>query len=195
MEDTIKEKNIKISPEPVSFKATETILSQMNNCVCRIYINNCEGAGFFTKIPYKSQLLPVLLTNNHVIGQDDILYNNYFSIYLDNDKKTKRIQLDNNRLMYTNEKFDITIIEIKDNGKLNNKYLELDDEIMNYFQSNKEDGFNYLSDLYSNKSIYLINYPENKDVVVSYAQPPNFSESEIFHKCSTKKGSSGSPIL
>ena len=30
MEDTIKEKNIKISPEPVSFKATETILSQMN---------------------------------------------------------------------------------------------------------------------------------------------------------------------
>ena len=39
--------------------------------------------------------------------------------------------------MYNNEKFDITIIEIKDNGKLNNKYLELDDEIMNYFQSNK----------------------------------------------------------
>ena len=90
------------------------------------------------------------------MGQDNILSNNYFSIYLDNDKKTKRIQLDNNRLMYTNEKFDITIIEIKDNGKLNNKYLELDDEIMNYFQSNKEDGFNYLSDLYSNKSIYLI---------------------------------------
>ena len=115
------------------------------------------------------------------MGQDNILSNNYFSIYLDNDKKTKRIQLDNNRLMYTNEKFDITIIEIKDNGK--------------HFQSNKEDGFNYLSDLYSNKSIYLINYPENKDVVVSYAQPPNFSESEIFHKCSTKKGSSGSPIL
>ena len=93
MENIIKEKSIKTSPEPVSFKATATILSQMNNCVCRIYINNCEGTGFFTKIPYKSQLLPVLLTNNHVIGQDDILYNNYFSIYLNNDKKTKRIQL------------------------------------------------------------------------------------------------------
>ena len=66
------------------------------------------------------------------MGQDNILSNNYFSIYLDNDKKTKRIQLDNNRLMYTNEKFDITIIEIKDNGKINNNYLELDDEIMNY---------------------------------------------------------------
>ena len=66
------------------------------------------------------------------MGQDNILSNNYFSIYLDNNKKTKRIQLDNNRLMYTNEKLDITIIEIKDNDKLNNKYLELDDEIMNY---------------------------------------------------------------
>jgi len=30
MEDTIKKKSIKTSPEPVSFKATETILSQMN---------------------------------------------------------------------------------------------------------------------------------------------------------------------
>ena len=167
----------------------------MNNCVCRIYINNCEGTGFFTKIPYKSQLLPVLLTNNHVIGQDDILNNKYFSVYLNNDKKTKRIQLDNNRLMYTNEKLDITIIEIKDNDKIKNKYLELDDEIMNYFDSNKEERFNHLSDIYSNKSLYLINYPEDKDVVVSYGQPPNFNESEIFHKCTTKEGLSGSPIL
>ena len=114
MEDTIKEKSIKTSPEPVSYKATETILSQMNNCVCRIYINNCEGTGFFTKIPYKSQLLPVFITNNHVINQDDILNNKYFSVYLNNDKIIKRIKLNNNRLMYTNEKLDITIIEIKE---------------------------------------------------------------------------------
>ena len=80
----------------------------------------------------------------------------------------KRIQLDNNRLilMYTNEKLDITIIEIKDNDKLNNKYLELDDEIMNYLKSNREDEFNYICDIYSNNSIYLINYPDFKNVVV-----------------------------
>ena len=195
MENIIKEKSIKTSPEPVSFKATATILSQMNNCVCRIYINNCEGTGFFTKIPYKSKLLPVLITNNHIINQDDILNNNYFSIYLNNDKKIKRIQLNNNRLIYTNEKLDITIIEIKDNDIINNKYLELDNEIMNYFNLNKEEDLNYLSDIYSNNSIYLINYPDYKNIVVSYGQPPNFSESEIFHKCTTKKGSSGSPIL
>ena len=141
------------------------------------------------------KLLPVLITNNHVINQDDILNNKKFSIYLNNDKKIKRIELDNNRLKYTNAKLDITIIEIKDNDKLNNKYLKLDDEIMNYIKLNKKEDINYLSDIYSNNSIYLINYPEDKNVVVSYGQSPDFSESEIFHKCTTKEGSSGSPIL
>ena len=59
MEDSKKEKEIVTSPEPVSFEGTKNILDQMNNCVCRIY-NNGEGTGFFTKIPYKSKLLPVL---------------------------------------------------------------------------------------------------------------------------------------
>ena len=134
--------------------------------------------------------------NNFVINRDDILNNKSISIYLNIDKKIKTIKLDDNRTIYTNEKFDITIIEIKEKeDKLNNKYLELDDEIMNYIKLNKKEDINYLSDIYSNKSIYLINYPEDKNVVVSYGQPPNISESEIFHKCTTKEGSSGSPIL
>ena len=57
MEDNNKEKYINTSPSPVSLKGTKKILDQMNNCVCRIY-NNQIGTGFFTKIPYKSKLLP-----------------------------------------------------------------------------------------------------------------------------------------
>ena len=192
MEDIKKEKYISSSPEPVTLKGTEKILDQMNNSVCRIY-NNGNGTGFFTKIPYKSKLLPVLITNNHVINQDDILNNKKISLYLNNDGITRTIKLDNNRMMYTNEKLDVTIIEIKDN--LNNKYLELDDEIINYFKLNKNEEESDINNIYSTDSIYLINYPENKEVVVSYGQPPDFSKSEIFHKCSTKEGSSGSPIL
>jgi len=195
MEDIKKEKFIASSPEPVTLKGTEEIIDQMNNSVCRIY-NNGNGTGFFTKIPYKSKLLPVLITNNHVINQDDILNNKDISLYLNNDKKIKTIKLDNNRLIYTNEKLDVTIIEIKENkDNLNNKYLELDEETINYILLNKNDVPNYLNNIYSNRSIYLINYPEDKDVVVSYGQPPNFSETEILHKCTTKEGSSGSPIL
>ena len=111
MEDNNKEKYIRTSPEPVSLKGTENIIYQMNNCVCKIY-NKGEGTGFFTKIPYKSKLLSVLITNNHVINQEDIKNNKIISLYINNDKKMKTIKIDNNRLRYTNEKLDITIIEI-----------------------------------------------------------------------------------
>ena len=59
-------------------------------------------------------------------------------------------------------------IEIKEKDSLNNKYLELDDEILNYFKYNKNQEPSYLSEIYISKSIYLINYPEDKDVVVSF---------------------------
>ena len=186
MEDSSKEKYISISPEPVSLKGTLNIIDQMNNCICRIF-NKGKGTGFFTKIPFKSKLIPVLITNNHVIDKDDIKNNNIITIYLNNDKKEKEIELDENRIRYTNEKLDITIIEIKDEDELNNKYIELDDRIINYFKSNKKDP-NYLNNIYSSESIYIPNYPEDKDIVVSYGKPPILNESEINHYCCTKEG-------
>ena len=113
MVDSAKEKYIVTSPEPISFEGTDNILYQMNNCVCRIY-NNGKGTGFFTKISYKNELLTVLITNNHIIGINDIINNKNIALYLNNDKIVKSIKLDNNRLRYTNEKLDITIIEIKE---------------------------------------------------------------------------------
>ena len=111
-------------------------------------------------------------------------------------KGKKTIKIDNNRLRYTNKKLDITIIEIKENkDKLNNKYLDLDDSIINYFKSNENEDPNYLNDIYSNESIYIINYPKDKDIVVSYGKSPLLNESEIQHYCSTESGSSGTPIL
>ena len=56
MKDSKKEKYINnISPNPVSFKGTENILNQMNNCVCRIYNNGNEldfSLKFLLKIYY-----------------------------------------------------------------------------------------------------------------------------------------------
>ena len=111
MEDNKKEKYIPTSPDPVSLGGTEKIIEQMNYSVCKIY-NKSEGCGFFTKIPYNSQLLPVLITNNYIIDIDDINQNKSITLYLNNDKLLKPIKLDKNRLMYTNKKLDITIIEI-----------------------------------------------------------------------------------
>ena len=80
-----------------------------NNSICRI---NDKGTGFFTKIPYKSKLLPVLITTNNVINLEDIINEKNISLYFNNDKIIKTIKLDKNRLIYTNEKLDTTIIEI-----------------------------------------------------------------------------------
>ena len=193
MEDSNKERNISL--EPISFEGTENILDQMNKCVCRIF-NNGEGTGFFTKIPFKSKLLPVLITNNHIIGRDDIKNNKKITLYLNKDKIEKVFKIDNERLRYTNEKLDITIIEIREKeDKLKNKYLELDEGIINYFESNKNKNPNYLNNKYCNESIYIINYPKDKDIVVSYGKPPKLNELEIKHYCSMGPGSSGSPIL
>ena len=128
MVDNRKERYITKSIEPISLKQAEKILNQMNNSICRI---NDKGTGFFVKIPYKSKLLPVLITTNQVINTDDIHGKRNISILLNNDKKIKTIKLDDNRIMYTNEKIDITIIEIKENvDHLNNNFLELEDNMI-----------------------------------------------------------------
>ena len=155
MVDYIKEKYTNASPDPISLKQTENILEQMkSNSICRI---NDKGTGFFVKIPYKSILLTVLITTNQVINADDIQDNRNISILLNNDKKIKTIKLDNNRLKYTNEKLDITIIEIKEKvDNLNNDYLELEDNIINYLKLDKIELNKTESPDYLDESIYLL---------------------------------------
>ena len=64
-------------------------------------------------------------------------------------------------MKYTNEEYDITIIEIKEEDKINN-YLELDEIIINNIINNINK-----NKLYINKTIYIIQYPEG-DLSVSY---------------------------
>ena len=79
--------------------------------------------------------MPVLITNNHILGENDIKNGKIIklSIY-DNNIKTNKsnnevnneeikiIKIDNSRKKYTNpdNKIDITIIEIKSIDKINN---------------------------------------------------------------------------
>ena len=196
MAEIKKEKYIESLSEPVTLKATEKIIDQMNNSICRIFNNKRNGTGFFVKIPYKNDILPVLITNNQVINKDDILNNITIPIYLNNDKKIKNIKLDNNRKKYINEKYDITIIEIKENeDKLNSKYLELDDKIINYFKINKIEKLNYLNYIYSDESIYILNYLKDNDIIVSYCKLSYLNNNELYYQCNINENSSGSPIL
>ena len=63
------------------------------------------------------------------------------------------------------------------------------------FKVNKNEISEFLKNIYMNNSIYILNYPEGKDLVLSIGQPPIIFENKIHHKCQTNEGSSGSPIL
>ena len=184
-----KEKYLADYPIPISYDKTKIILKQMKNCVCRVCINNgTKGTGFFCKIPVNNfKFLPVFITNNHIINQNYLNQANNITLQFDAGQNNNIKYLSTkNKHIYTNVKFDITIIEI--NEKFDNfyEYLELEDNIF-------KDTTNYIGN-----SIYIMHYPKQNNVSVSYGILKNIFSDEQYnfcHFCSTDKGSSGSPIL
>ena len=191
-----KEKYIHNSLDPVSIESTETILYQMKKCVCKIHAGGTKGTGFFTKIPNNNNMLSVLITNNHVLGEEEIKDGKIIYISFNNETKFKNIIIDSNRKRYTNEILNVTIIEIKENIDNINDFLTLDNQILEIHNLDPdEDNINYFSDKYEKESIYLLNYKDGKEIFTSYGLLLSITESEIKYKCNTDTGSSGSPIL
>ena len=189
MSDIKQERLIKEQPIPVTLQNTKKILFQMENCICKIYMNNGGiGTGFLCKIPFNNNLLPVLITNNHILNENDISNNKIIKLTINN--KVKKIEMDNTRIKYSNpdKKVDITIIEIKPNKDGINHYLEIDEKDINKDIENLE--LEYIK-----KSAYILHYP-NEELRVSYGIINDlFDNKTINHFCNTEDGSSGSPIL
>ena len=161
----------------------------MENCICKIYLEDGKkGTGFFCKIPFLNNLLPVLITNNHVLNEKDIENNKIIQLSINNE--VKEIEVDNSRKKYTNpdKNIDITIIEIKPNK----------DGILNYLEIDENDIFKNKKNIeleYKNKSVYILHYPKGK-LNVSYGLIKDIMHNKkINHYCRTEEGSSGSPIL
>ena len=188
MEEVKKEKEIKNSPNPVSIQGTKTILFQMQNCICKIIKSDgITGTGFFCKIPFKTNLLPVLITNNHVLSENDIEINKIIEFTINDDNIKGEIKIDDKRIVNSYKELDVTIIEIRPNKDKINNFLELDEDI------NKEE--NILKTIYKKKSIYILHYPKGDNAQVSYGLLKEKENNELNHYCSTETGSSGSPIL
>ena len=124
MADYIDEVFIENQPTPVDLDGTKKIVSQMEECICKIVNDDGrKGTGFFCRIPFPDEenLLKVLITNNHVLNENDIKNDKIikFKIYNKEKKKEekKEIKIDNSRKKFTiknkEEGIDITIIEIK----------------------------------------------------------------------------------
>ena len=189
MSDIIPEKLNKDQPIPVSIGGTKRIIFQMENCICKICLKNGTiGTGFFGKIPFNNNLLPVLITNNHVLNKNDIDNNKIIELIINN--KVKTIKIDDSRKKYTNsdQNIDITIIEIKPIKDGINYFLEIEEDDI---KKDKET----INLEYNNKSIYIMHHP-NEELSVSYGLIKDIiANKKIEHCCNTEKGSSGGPIL
>ena len=188
-----KESILRGYPNVISYECSKKIIKQMERNICKITVGENQGTGFFCKIPFPdlNNMLSVFITNNHIINKE-LLYkdNLIIEINIEEENNIRKLNL-NNRMKYTNEEYDITIIEIKNEDEINN-YLELDDNIINDIINN-----NNRNDKYKDKTIYIIQYPKG-ELSVSYGILDNIYEDKKYnfnHKCSTEGGSSGSPIL
>ena len=124
----IKEKLLLDYHMPISLKQNEKIIEQLKNTICNINLGyKGRGTGFFMKVkfPDNEHLLPVLLTCNHVI--DKTFLSEKDKIIIQINDKIKTIEL-KDRIIYTNEEIDITIIEIREQKDEIKYFLHLDEE-------------------------------------------------------------------
>ena len=209
MEEINEESYLTGYPNIIPYECSKKIIEQMEKNICKFKIEKkketiieqkketkieqVQGTGFFCKIPFpnRENMLPVFITNHHLINEDILNKDDgkiQIKIKKDNDEKIISIK---DRLKYTNEKYDTTIIEIKEKDGIKD-FLELDEGIINHIINNKNE-----NNEYKDETIYIIQYPEFH-LSVSYgilAEIFELNPYKFNHKCDTRKGSSGAPIL
>ena len=188
--DYIKEKDLGDMPKAISLEALEILIPKTKTNICKIKCNNGgHGTGFFCNIQYGYNLiLKVLMTNNHVLNENEISIGKKINFSTNNDKNIYEIEIDKLRKIYTNEKYDITIIEIKENDKLDKiSFFDLDERISN----------DNPNEIFKNAQVYLLHYPKGDEMKCSIGLIKDIEEDNytIRHLCSSSTGSSGGPII
>ena len=188
-DEIIREQHIIGHSDSLSKDKIKKILEQMDNSVFKILKEKSTGTGFLCLLPYPDRfnLIPVLITCYHVLGNDDIKAGNQV-ILLYNGEKTI-INLNGRKIYTSNEKeFDITIIELKREEFKENCFLEIDNDLFISDQLDKT---------FRNKSVYIIHYPGGKDVKYSVDSVKSIDceNKTIEYFCDTDEGSSGGPII
>ena len=162
------------------------IYKKAKNAVWEICVSeNKFGSGFFCKIPYTKNnnlLLPVLITNNHVLSKDSL--ENDIKIKINGE--TKFISL-KGRKNWTNEEMDFTCIEIKEEEDKIHTFYNLDDKVLDK---------NYSNDYYLNHNVLIFAINKNdKQLGFSNGVIKKNQDSFFAYTCNTYPGCSGGCIV
>ena len=189
-EDYVKEKELANVPKAIPTEDMIILLDLIKNQVCKITCKDgSHGTGFFCNISNDwSNNIKVLMTNNHVLNENDIQPGQTIKFSLNNDFKDYKILIDEERKTYTNKAYDVTIIEIKKDDKIDQKsFFDLDKQI---FKDNP-------IEIFRRNQIYVLHYPKGVKMEISpgLIKDINQDNKTIYHLCDTNDGSSGSPII
>ena len=179
-------------PNPITYESIKKLKKQMKYGICKIIKNENErGTGFFCEIPFpdRKNILNVLITNNHIIDEEYIKKNKSIKLKIKSEENETNINL-KDRIIFTNEEYDTTIIEIKKSDNIK-YFLELDDKIINDIIKNKNKNYDFIDN-----TIYITHYPLTiLSMSIGKLNSINETKSQFFyHECNTNQGSSGSPI-
>ena len=164
------------------FKKEDAMCKILSKKLVNGKIENINGTGFFVELDLKDiPFKKCLITNNHVLNENDIKINK--EIKFEYQKINKTIKITDKRKTYTNKNLDYTCIEIFDNDEIN-EFFRIDPDIVEY-----------PVEVYKDKDIFILQYPKGKDLSFSEGKILGFRDDTIIHNCSTYKGSSGSPII
>jgi hypothetical protein len=122
-----------IFPSSATVENTIKITEQMKKYIFSIETIIGKGTGFFCYIESQNKKVPVMITTNHIINEQTIKQTNIFKLTINNEKEKKFIDINYNRKIYTNIKYDTTIIEILPEKDKIYHFLELDRHIFNFF--------------------------------------------------------------
>ena len=188
-ENYVPEKTLNNLPKSIPLEALEVLIPKLKANICKIECNEGgSGTGFFCNIPSAWNDLKVLMTNHHVLKEDDILIGKKIKFSINNGIKCYEIEIDDSRKVYTNKQYDVTMIELKPKDNIDkNSFFDVDNRIFN--ENSKE--------LFINQQIYLLHYPKGNKMEYSIGLIQNIGEDNysIRHLCDSSSGSSGAPII
>jgi len=155
------------------------ILEQLSKCICKI---NKSFTGFFCFIQYGNKHLPVLITATYVISSKNKLK----EISLEINDCVCKIELNEERKVFNDDKKNISIIEIIPEKDHIYEFLMLDDNLFK----------DYSDKLFYEESIYILHY-NSQSKIISYGILNNLSEDnfKLNHSCNTESYSGGAPIM
>ena len=181
---------------PVTQKDFPIINEKLKDCFCKIIKKKNIEVGFLCKIknPYTKNYTPILITSYQVLDKKDIIEGKKIELKINNDKNKIILKIDDSRKIYINDesKFNITIVELKENEGFDlNKLPEIDENINKY---GKDIDINEIDEEQNN--IYLFSYSDKTKIIfnsIKKISKNNFEIEYSFNK--NEKISIGSPIF